>query len=175
MPGVRSILPIIDAIIKAVEELPNLESLSSSLRNEAGGSDPSMNVFLLAISRRLNSPAVHSRTLKSLGWVKSTRRNFHNTWAHQLRHWERHAQGDDPPVPFFHMFKNQTSAKLQGSDDDDEDDEDDDDEDDDDEDDEDDKDDNDEDDEVNDNDKDLYKDNDGKDAWEDAEDNGYNS
>ncbi|KAK8167357.1 hypothetical protein BC567DRAFT_271520 [Phyllosticta citribraziliensis] len=168
MPGVKSILPTIDAIIKAVEALPNLESLSSSLRNEAGGFDPSMNVFLLAVSRRSNSPAVHSRTLKSLEWVKSTRRNFHNIWAHQLTRWERTAQGDDPPVPFFHLFKNLDLCETTGvscldySDEEDDDDEEDDGEDSDREDD--------EEEEDDDEDENSHEDEDSEDAWEDAED-----
>ncbi|KAK8257525.1 hypothetical protein IWZ00DRAFT_495156 [Phyllosticta capitalensis] len=125
-PGHPRNNPIKDTVAEifhAVEKLQNIETVSSILREgsrygstegygstedwlnnrQYPGYDPSMNFFMLALSRRLHQGRF--RTLHSVTWHKASRRNFDNIWARQEMRRENRPDPNDHPIPIFHMIK----------------------------------------------------------------------
>ncbi|KAL1392342.1 hypothetical protein HDK64DRAFT_263769 [Phyllosticta capitalensis] len=106
--------PTIQAIFRAIESLKNISSVSSDVLDPTGSDlyDPSMNIFMLALSRRLHSVGCFRSGL-SVSWGQVSQRHLVNIWERQHMRRTHRRNIEDHPIPIFGMIKHLDLYQIQ--------------------------------------------------------------
>lgn len=108
------IKPTIQAVFRAIERLTNISSVSSNMLDSSGPEvyDPSMNIFMLALSRRLHGMSSFRSGL-SVEWGKISQRHLVNIWERQHMRRTHRRNIQDHPIPIFGMIKHLDLYQIQ--------------------------------------------------------------